>query len=130
MGISFESKECCSGSCPCCDCGSDILAIKPSWLKSAEMIASSSRSSCCAQNSLQNSTKQDTTGPVRVTAPSNQSSQLTLQEGNTATFLSTMINFGCITENGKRKILLTCISKPCSCSGDGRFNVDCHDSGE
>jgi len=129
VGISFESNECCSGSCPCCDCGREVLSTKFSWLESAEMIASPSRSSCFAQNCFQKSTKQDTTGPVRVTAPSNQSSQLTLQEGNTATFLSMMMNFGCMTENGKRKILLTCISKPCSCSGAGRFNADCHDSG-
>ena len=130
MGISFESNECCSGSCPCCGCGSDIIVIKPSWLEPLEISKRSSLSSCCAQNSFQKSTKQDTTGPVRVIAPSNQSSQLTLQEGNTATFLSMMTNFGCMTENGKRKILLTCISKPCNCSGAGRFNADCHDSGE
>ena len=83
---------------------------------------------CLPQKALQKSKSPSVIGPRSSTQPSNHCSQLTLQLGNQARSLSMRMNFGCMTENGRMKILFTTKSNPPSCSGSGKPRL-VHDSG-
>lgn len=68
-------------------------------------------------------------GPVRVMAPSNHSSQLILQLGRMAVLRSTMMNLGCITLKGRRKMDLISRFRPWSSDGSGRPSFCTHVDG-
>jgi hypothetical protein len=72
------------------------------------------------QKADQKSNNFPTMSPLISMHPSNQSTQLTLQEGINANFRSTKINFGCMTLNGLTNTLLTTISKPSNSSSAGK----------
>ena len=69
-------------------------------------------------------------GPLKSMQPSNQSSQLTLQLGSSTLRLSMIMNFGCMTLNGKTNMLLICKSKPVNSSAEGKPKVLCQLEGE
>lgn len=71
------------------------------------------------QKATQKSNSFSVIPPLISIQPSNQFSQLTLQDGINASFRSTSINFGCMTLNGRTKTLLISSSKPSSFSGGG-----------
>ena len=81
------------------------------------------------QKATQKSKSFSITSPRSSTHPSNHSSQLTLQLGNQALSRSIRMNLGCMTENGRTKMLFTTMSNPSSSSGAGKPNLD-HDSVE
>ena len=83
---------------------------------------------CLPQNSFQKSKSLPVIGPRSSTQPSNHSSQLTLQLGNQARSRSMRMNFECMTENGRMKMLFTTKSNPSNSSGGGNPSL-AHDSG-
>ncbi len=80
------------------------------------------------QNSAQKSNSFSTTPPFISIHPSNQLSQLTLQDGMNANLRSIRINLGCMTLNGRTNTLLTIKSRPISSVGDGNPRLG-HDEG-
>ncbi len=71
------------------------------------------------QNAFQNSNNFSAISPLISIQPSNQLSQLTLQDGMKTVLRSTKMNFGCITLKGLTKTLFTTKSRPLISSGRG-----------
>lgn len=81
------------------------------------------------QVSRQKKRRDTTMGPERWMQHSSQGSQLMLQLGRKACCRSRRINLGCSTLRGRKKMLLTWRSRPCSCEGLGRWSLEVHVEG-
>lgn len=76
------------------------------------------------QLSRQKERRESTMGPERWTQHSSQHSQLMLQLGRMACSRSIIMNLECSTLKGRKKMLFTSRSKPCSFEGLGRWSLD------
>lgn len=76
------------------------------------------------QVSRQKERRWGTIGPERWMLHSSQDSQLRLQLSRKACCRSTRTNLGCSTLKGRKKMLLTSRSRPCSFEGGGRWNLE------
>jgi hypothetical protein len=81
------------------------------------------------QVSRQKERREGTMGPERWMQHSSQDSQLRLQLGRIACWRSMRMNFGCSTLTGRKKMLLTWRSRPCSFEGLGRWRWEAHVEG-